>query len=110
MAERMAAFDATPAGKELAAKIERQAALYGKSESQPAIQPEFPTRAVAARRKAVVMPILANKQWTRNKLAYNAGVSPSCVNEYLDGRRRLSPKNRRAIAESLGLKPEALPE
>jgi hypothetical protein len=48
MAERMAAFDATPAGKELAAEIERQAALYGKSESQPAIQPEFPNRAAGA--------------------------------------------------------------
>jgi hypothetical protein len=63
----------------------------------------------ADERQLVVMPILEKKKWSRNKLATKAGVSPTCVSEYLDGKRRLSIRNRQAIAEELGLKPESLP-
>lgn len=60
-------------------------------------------------RMASVMPILEAKKWTRGKLACRAGVSKNSVNEYLTGKRSLSPDNRRAIAEVLGSKPEDLP-
>jgi hypothetical protein len=63
----------------------------------------------AAERQAIVMPILALKGWTRGKWTTRAAVSKNSVYEYLNGNRRLSIPNRKALAEELGLKPEELP-
>ena len=67
-----------------------------------------PARATA--RQATVMPILKGKRWTRGKWAAKAGVGKNSVYEYLDGKRRLSTANRKAMAEVLGLTPEGLPD
>jgi hypothetical protein len=69
-----------------------------------------PRIATAAARKAVVMPILASKKWAPNKWATQAGVGKNSVYEYLNGKRKLTTPNRRALAEELGLKPEGLPD
>jgi hypothetical protein len=85
------------------------------TEGAPGLQPEgdakSPEQTVRAKeRQAVVMPILERKKWTRNKLASKAGVSPTCVTEYLAGkRRRLTLPNHKAIADALGIEPKALP-
>lgn len=64
----------------------------------------------AARRQAVVMPILAQKGWSRGLLAAKAGLGKNSVYEYLDGTRaRITDDNRIAIADALELKPEQLP-
>lgn len=64
----------------------------------------------AARRQAVVNPILQVKRWKRGRLATNAGVAKNSVYGYLDGTRaKISDENREAIAETLGLKAEQLP-
>lgn len=65
--------------------------------------------ALGAARRAAVMPILVSKGWTRCKLATKAGVSRNSVYEYLNGKRKLSPANRRALAEALSRKLEDLP-
>jgi hypothetical protein len=63
----------------------------------------------AARRQAVVMPILAKKHWRPGRLATEAGVSKNSVYGYLDGTRfRISDANRTAIAETLGIEPHQL--
>jgi hypothetical protein len=64
----------------------------------------------SARRRAVVLPILGSKKWTRGRLVTQAGVSKNCVYEYLNGKRNLSLENRQAVAEELGLTPEDLPD
>jgi len=65
----------------------------------------------AARRQAVVMPILAKKRWRPGRLATEAGVGPNSVYGYLDGTRfRISDANRTAIAEALGIEPHQLPD
>jgi len=64
----------------------------------------------AERRRAVVMPILAKKNWKRGKWATKAGVGKNSVYGYLNGSRSLSDANRKAMAEVLGLKPEQLPK
>ena len=61
-------------------------------------------------RRTVVLPILASKRWTRGKWATKAGVSKNSVYEYLNGKRKLTQENRKALADVLGLKPEDLPE
>jgi hypothetical protein len=66
--------------------------------------------ALATARRTVVMPILTARGWSRGKWGTKAGVGKNCVYEYLDGERRLSPPNRKAMAEALELKPEDLPE
>jgi len=66
--------------------------------------------AVAAKRRSVVMPILKLKRWTRGKWATKSGVGKNCVYEYLDGKRNPGDKNRKAMAEELGLEPTDLPE
>jgi hypothetical protein len=66
--------------------------------------------AFRAARQTVVMPILASKGWTRCKWATKAGVSKNSVYDYLDGERKLSVANRRALAEVLELKPDDLPD
>jgi hypothetical protein len=71
---------------------------------------EESVRERSERRYAVVTPILATKKWKRNRWATRAGVSKNCVYDYLNGKRDLSPENRQALAEELGLKPEDLPD
>ena len=61
-------------------------------------------------RQAVILPILERKGWSRSKWASEAGVGKNSIYEYLEGRRSLSTKNRRAMAEVLDLLPEQLPE
>lgn len=65
----------------------------------------------AARRQAVVMPILRDKGWSRGHLVTGAGVGKNTVYKYLDGTRAtITDKNRNAIADVLGLPPEQLPD
>ena len=65
----------------------------------------------AARRQAVVMPILAKKHWRRGRLATKAGVAKNSVYGYLDGTIiQISDENRTAIAEALGIERDQLPE
>ena len=65
----------------------------------------------AARRMAVVMPILDTKRWKPGRLASEAGVGKNSVYEYLDGtRRKITGDNRKALAQALDLKPEQLPD
>jgi hypothetical protein len=64
----------------------------------------------AAKRGAIVTPILASKRWKPGRLATEAGVGKNSVYEYLDGTRvRITDENRKAIADALGLDPKALP-
>jgi len=65
----------------------------------------------AARRQAVVMPILRDKGWTPNRLVTEAGVAKNSIYDYLNGTRaRITDKNRLAIADALGIPPEQLPD
>lgn len=66
--------------------------------------------AAAAARKSVVMPILDKKRWTRGRWATKAGVGKNSIYGYLDGKRNLTEVNRKAMAETLGLKTEELPD
>jgi hypothetical protein len=65
----------------------------------------------AARRQAVVNPILQLKGWKPGRLATKAGVGKNSVYEYLDGTRaKIMDENREAIAQALGLEAEQLPD
>lgn len=65
----------------------------------------------ATRRHAVVDPILEKKLWRPGRLATEAGVGKNSVYQYLDGTRaKITPANRKAIAEALGTPEEQLPE
>jgi hypothetical protein len=65
----------------------------------------------AARRRAVVNPILERKRWTRSQLVKEAGVGKATVYNYLDGTRAsISKENRKAIADALEIKLEQLPD
>jgi transcriptional regulator with XRE-family HTH domain len=65
----------------------------------------------AARRQAVVVPILQQKCWKPGRLATEAGVGKNSVYQYLDGtRHRITEQNRKAIAEALGLVVDQLPD
>ena len=66
--------------------------------------------ALAERRRQVVAPLLKARKWTISKWATQAGVSKNSAYEYLAGKRQLSEENRKALAEVLDLKPEALPQ
>jgi hypothetical protein len=66
-------------------------------------------KALAAARRAVVMPILKARRWSRGKWVTAAAVGKNCIYEYLDGKRNPGEENRRAMAEALDLKPEDLP-
>ena len=100
--------------KEIAARSKEQIfrqELDNKLVSNDSGQSMSPEQAERSRiRKAVVMPILAKQRWTRGKWATQAGVGKNSVYEYLDGKRNLTPENRRAMAEVIDLKPEDLPE
>jgi hypothetical protein len=90
-----------------AASLGSKTAALGQPKATPASE-QGKCAARAARRQAIVTPILARKRWTRGKWATDAGVGKNSVYEYLDGTRKLSTKNRQAMAEALGLKPEDL--
>jgi hypothetical protein len=65
----------------------------------------------AARRQAVVNLILKRKRWKPGRLATKAGVGKNSVYEYLDGTRvKITDENRKAIAQTLELEPEQLPD
>ncbi len=65
----------------------------------------------AARRQAVVNPILQRKRWKPGRLATEAGVGKNSVYQYLDGTRdKITEQNRKAIAEALGLEIDQLPD
>jgi len=65
----------------------------------------------AAKRQAVVNPILQRKHWTRGRLVTEAGLGKNSVYQYLDGTRaKITDKNREAIAEALGISKEELPD
>ncbi|MBZ5609857.1 MAG: hypothetical protein LAP38_16470 [Acidobacteriia bacterium] len=65
----------------------------------------------AARRQAVVNPILQQKRWKPGRLATEAGVGKNSVYQYLDGTRvKITDENRKAIAGVLGLEPDQLPD
>ena len=66
--------------------------------------------ALAEQRRRVVAPILKDKRWTTSRWATQAGVSKNSAYEYLAGKRQLREENRKALAEVLDLKPEALPQ
>lgn len=66
--------------------------------------------ALAAKRRAVVAPILEQKGWSRWRWATGAGVGKNCIYEYLDGSRDPTEENRQAMADELGLTLEQLPD
>lgn len=101
--------------EELAARaFESEAAVVsGRSGENQAVHPslEETQQDRARRRQAVVMPILSQKRWTRGRLVTEAAVGKNSVYEYLDGRRKsITTGNRDAIADTLGIKREKLPE
>ena len=65
---------------------------------------------LAAKRRAVIMPILKKLHWRRGKWATKAGVGKNSIYEYLDGTRNPSELNRKAMADALGLAAEDLPQ
>jgi hypothetical protein len=92
-----------PAGDQPQAADAQQQAVDNSDVGNPAAER-------AARRQAVVIPILKKKRWKRGRLATEAAVAKNSVYEYLDGKRaRISDENRKALAEALGLMPENLP-
>ena len=65
----------------------------------------------AARRRAVVDPILKRKRWKIGRLVTDSGVGKATVYGYMDGTRAwISEENRDAICQSLGLELGKLPE
>lgn len=65
----------------------------------------------AAKRLAVVGPILKDKLWTRGRLATEAGVGKNSIYQYLNGNRaKITDANRKAIAQALSLIPDKLPD
>jgi hypothetical protein len=99
-------LDAAPDG---GASPGPETATLGQPKATPATE-QGKCAARAATRQAIVTPILAKKRWTRGKWATDAGVGKNSVYEYFAGKRKLSTKNRQAMAEALGLKPGGLPD
>ena len=87
---------------------EREKECFGMPEPNP-LGMSDKTR-LSTKRLATVQPLLHAKGWTINKWASKAGIGKNSAYEYLKGKRGLSPSNRRAMAEELGIKPEELPE
>ncbi|HYL74712.1 MAG TPA: helix-turn-helix transcriptional regulator [Bryobacteraceae bacterium] len=65
---------------------------------------------LAVTRQAYILPLLQQKGMSKSKWATVAGVDPSVVYDYLAGESDPRPDNRKALAETLGLKPSDLPE
>jgi hypothetical protein len=112
-AERQASAARFQMGQPAAASPQRRARRA--TQSTPAI-PEHAgvdqTAAErAARRQAVVMPILATKRWRPGRLAKEAGLGKNSVYQYLDGTRiKITNENRKALADALNLELEQLPD
>ena len=71
--------------------------------------PSIPER--AARRRAVIMPILEIKGWTIGELVTRSGVGKATVYEYLNGKRAwISFQNGKDIAGELGIDIKMLPD
>lgn len=67
-------------------------------------------RTLRAERRAIVLPILKAKGWTRSKLVNEAGLGNNSVYQYLDGTRQtLTAPNRHALADALGIAEGSLP-
>jgi hypothetical protein len=65
---------------------------------------------IAARRQAVVTPILTARGWTVSEWAIQANVDFHTADNYLNGMtKKLHPSTRRDLAKALGLEPKALP-
>jgi lambda repressor-like predicted transcriptional regulator len=71
--------------------------------------PIEPLRDAAARREAVIRPILRQKGWTVSAWAVQAGVDPHTAINYLKGIRRPHSGTRKLLADALGLKVKDLP-
>ena len=80
--------------------------------TRPAGKPEAQllSDARATRRRAVVEPLLKAKGLTRAGLALKAGVDPSVLYDYMNGKRSLRPVNRNLLAEPSGIAESGLPE
>jgi hypothetical protein len=66
---------------------------------------------LAARRRAVVNPILERKRWKPGRLGTEAGIGNGTIYGYLNGTRAsISKENRKAIADALEIKLEQLPD
>jgi len=92
---------------------EGKAADQGKDFTERAVIESFREESVherSERRRAVVMPILLSKKWTRGKWATQGGVGKNSVYEYLGGKRNLRLESRQALAEEVGLKLEEFPD
>jgi len=64
----------------------------------------------SAARRAFVEPRLKNKGWTPSRLATKAGVAKSVVIDFLNGKTlTLQERNRRDLAQALGVRPEQFP-
>jgi hypothetical protein len=79
----------------------------------PAPQPEVRRGSTDERRsenrKAVIMPLLDEREMTRSQWATKAGVDPSVVYDYIEGKSNPRPHNRKALADALGINLQQLP-
>ncbi len=64
---------------------------------------------LAEARQRVVLPKLAELGMSRSQWASKAGVDPWVVYNYLEGKSKPRPQNRRAMAEAIGLMIQQLP-
>lgn len=64
---------------------------------------------LAARRTALVKPILENKGWSELDWANEANVAYHTAADYLDGKTNPYPSTRAKLAKSLGLSVQQLP-
>ena len=81
------------------------------SDSDSPRDPEPEIRERAKRRCDFVLPLLAEKRWSRRKLAEMAGVGPNTVYRFLDGTRvEMTEENRQALSDALDVNVSSLPE
>ncbi len=73
------------------------------------VGPSARQRRRSVARHAVVDVILQRKNWTPNRWGVEAGVGKNCPYEYLNGSRRLSSPNRKAMEQALDLAEGQLP-
>jgi hypothetical protein len=65
----------------------------------------------AQQRRAVLCPILEQKDWTIGKLVTESGVGKATVYGFFDGtRKQIHRANRKAIADALGIPLTKLPK
>ena len=88
----------------------RLAAVEATQVNDAKVKAVEPNNSVAERRRGVVMPILEDQEMSRSQWAAKAGVDPSMVYDYLEGRSTPRAHNRRAMAEAIGLTLQQLPK